>query len=331
MLDSKSAPTKRTRSERQSEGSRTERMPPAPKATGIRSFLNVNPEQQFEIVRGLASPVRVRILRLLRRRGPLNVNQISEALGLPQSTIATNIQILEESELIDTEIGRARKGQQKICAARFDEIVIRLDDEETSRQKDVIEVEMPLGLYTSYNVSAPCGLCSTEGIMGVLDVPDLFLDPCRVQAALIWFGRGHVEYKFPNNAKVLNVTSSDVPGTNANWPSDISLWVNDVKVGTWTSPGDYGDRRGIHTPRWWKLEGSQYGALTQWHISSKGTFMGAKKLSSVTLAQLQLAEHHSIRLRIGIDDNAAHPGGVNIFGRGFGNHNHDILMRLHLK
>ena len=72
-------------------------------------------------------------------------------------------------------------------------------------------------------------------------------------------------------------------------------------------------------PRWWKLEGSQYGALTQWHISSKGTFMGAKKLSSVTLAQLRLAEHHSIRLRIGIDDDAAHPGGVNIFGRGFGN------------
>jgi len=42
-----------------------------------------------------------------------------------------------------------------------------------------------------------------------------------------------------------------VPGTNADWPSDISLWVNDVKIGTWTSPGDYGDRRGVHTPRWW--------------------------------------------------------------------------------
>jgi predicted transcriptional regulator len=156
---------------------------------------------QFEIVRGLASPVRARILRLLRRRGPLNVNQISEALGMPQSTIATNIQILEESNLIDTETGRARKGQQKICAARFDEIVIRLDGEETSREKDIIEVEMPLGLYTSYHVSAPCGICSTEGIMGVLDVPDLFLDPCRVQAALIWFGRGYVEYKFSQQCK----------------------------------------------------------------------------------------------------------------------------------
>jgi predicted transcriptional regulator len=254
MLDRKSEPGRR----KKSDGSSERRLPPSNKKS-IRSFLNVNPETQFEIVRGLASPVRVRILRLLRRRGPLNVNQISAALGMPQSTIATNIQILEESDLIDTKTGRASKGQQKVCAARFDEVVIRLDGEETSREKDIVEVEMPLGLYTSYHVSAPCGICSTEGIMGVLDVPDLFLDPCRVQAALIWFGRGYVEYKFPNNAKVLDVPvtalefalelSSEVPGTNTDWPSDISLWVNDVKVGTWTSPGDYGDRRGIHTPR----------------------------------------------------------------------------------
>ena len=199
---------------------------------------------------------------------------------------------------------------------------------------------MPIGLYTSYSVAAPCGLCSTQAIVGVLDVPDLFLDPRRVQAALIWSGRGFIEYKFPNNAKVLNARvaalefllelSSEVPGTNANWPSDISLWVNDVKIGTWTSPGDYGDRRGLLTPRWWKLEGSQYGELTRWHVSEKGTFVGAQKLSATTLADLRLAEHHSIRLRVGIDEGAEHPGGVNIFGRGFGNYDQDIVMRLHL-
>ena len=94
MLDRKSEPKKR----KKSEGS-PERRLPSSKKKSVRSFLNVNPETQFEIVRGLASPVRVRILRLLRRRGPLNVNQISEALGMPQSTIATNIQILEESDL----------------------------------------------------------------------------------------------------------------------------------------------------------------------------------------------------------------------------------------
>ena len=45
---------------------------------------------------------------------------------------------------------------------------------------------------------------------------------------------------------------------------------------------------------------------------------------------LQLAEHHSVKLRIGIDDKAGLPGGINIFGRGFGNHDQDIKMRLHL-
>ena len=316
---------------------------PGPKDEGAksgRSFLVVNPERQFGVVRGLASPVRILILRLLRRRGAMNVNQISEALGLPQSTIATNVQILEVAELIDVTVVKATKGQQKVCAARFDEIVVRLDAEEASRDKNVIKVEMPLGLYTSYEVLAPCGMCSTQNIVGMLDVPDLFLDPGRVQAALIWFGRGHVEYKFPNNAKVLKTPvaaleftmelSSEVPGTNANWPSDISLWVNDVKIGTWTSPGDYGDHRGLLTPRWWKLAGSQYGELTRWHVSDKGTWLGGKKLSDVTLADLRLADHHSVRLRVGIAGGAEHPGGVNIFGRGFGNHDQDIVMLLHL-
>jgi predicted transcriptional regulator len=321
-------------------GAKAPSRPKGEATEGARSFLVVDPERQFGVVRGLASPVRLRILRLLRRQGPLNVNSIAEALDLPQSTIASNIQILEDAELIDTTLGKASKGQQKICAARFDEIVVRLDPEETSREKNVIEVEMPLGLYTSYNVAAPCGLCSRENIIGVLDVPDLFLDPARVQAALIWFGRGYVEYKFPNNAKVVGAPvetlefvlelSSEVPGTNTNWPSDISLWVNEVKVGTWTSPGDYGDRRGKLTPKWWKLEGSQYGILTSWRIGPKGTFIGDQKIGNTTVADLKLAEHHSIRLKVGIDETVGRPGGVNIFGRGFGNHNQDIVMRLHL-
>jgi len=304
------------------------------------NFLNVNPELQFEVIRGLSSPIRIKILKLLRRAGPLNVNQIAETFGLPQSTIATNIQVLEESGLIETQIVKATKGQQKICSARFDEIVIRLDAESTQQTDGMVEVAMPLGLYTSCAVSAPCGLCSTQRVIGILDVPELFLDPSRMQTALLWFGRGYVEYKFPNNAKILDSgikaiefsmeLSSETPGTNSNWPSDISLWVNDVKIGTWTSPGDYGDKRGTYTPHWWKLEGSQYGELTTWTVSDQGTCVGDRQVSDVTLSQLALADHHSIRLKIGIDDDATHPGGINIFGKGFGNYNQDILMRLHL-
>jgi predicted transcriptional regulator len=306
-----------------------------------RAFLTVVPEQDADVVRGLTSAVRLDILRTLRQRGPLNINGIAEALGLPQSTVATNIQVLEEVALVHTEAVKASKGQQKVCSVRFDEIVIRLDGSPIRKEQDIVEVAMPIGLYTGYEVSAPCGLCSTEGIIGPLDVPDFFLDPARMNAALIWFERGFVEYKFPNNAKVLQADlsalefslelSSEVPGTNTNWPSDISLWVNSTKLGTWSAPGDYGDKRGRYTPSWWKLGGSQYGDLTTWRVTERGTFVNGKRVSAITLPALKLHEHHSVRLRVGIEDGARHPGGVNIFGRGFGNHDQDIVMRLHLK
>jgi len=305
------------------------------------SFLTINPDDGIEVLKGLASLVRVRILKLLRKRGRLNVNEISRELSLPQSTVATNIQMLEEAGLIETHTVKAKKGHQKICRAKFDEIIVRFEAEEPILDRNLVEVSMPLGLMTSCEVSAPCGLCSTEGVIGLLDVPDLFLDPNRVQAALLWFGRGYVEYKFPNNAKLLNSgvesvefsmeLSSEVPGTNLNWPSDITLWVNDVAVGTWTSPGDFGDKRGVYTPSWWKLEGSQYGKLKTWRTGKAGSFVDGIRISDVTIDDLDLPRHHSIRMRIGIDTKAVHPGGVNVFGKGFGNYDQDIVMRLHLR
>lgn len=306
-----------------------------------RSLLIIDADDDTNVLRGLSSPVRIRILRLLHRHGPQNVNEISQALNLPQSTVATNVQALVQSRLIDTETIKATNGHQKICAAKYDEIVLRFGTNGRPADDDVIEVAMPLGLYTSCSVTAPCGLCSSDGVIGLLDVPAFFLDPSRMRAGLVWFERGHVEYKFPNNAKLrgsaleaLEISmelSSEVPGTNADWPSDITLWVNDALIGTWTSPGDFGDKRGVYTPRWWKLEGSQYGQLKTWRVTDEGCFIDGMRVSDVRLQDLELDGHHSIRLRVGIDDDAVHPGGVNIFGKGFGNHDQDIVMRLFLK
>src|ERR1041384_2942072 len=167
-----------------------------------RNFLLVDPEERPDVLRGLASPVRVKILKALHLRGGLNVNEIAELLGLPQSTVSSNLQILEEAGLIKTETQKAKKGNQKICRAVYDEVLVMFKEDVAATRPDVIEVAMPVGLYTSYEVSAPCGLCSTEGIIGLLDAPDTFLDPDRMKAGLIWFTRGYVEYQFPNNAKL---------------------------------------------------------------------------------------------------------------------------------
>jgi predicted transcriptional regulator len=305
-----------------------------------RSFLTIAAGVNSPAIRALSAPVRIDMLKLLCSKGPMNVNDIARTLSLPQSTVATGIQILEEAGLVETRLAKAKKGNQKICSALYNEILISFEDTAIQKTDDVIEVAMPVGLYTSCDVHAPCGLCSTESVIGLLDVPDYLLDPQRMQAGLVWFGRGYVEYKFPNNAKVLNKDvraiefsmelSSEVPGTNPDWPSDITLWVNGMAIGTWTSPGDYGDKRGAFTPGWWKLEGSQYGKLKTWRISTRGTSIDGIATSNVTVSDLALSQHSSIRLRIGIAENASHTGGVNIFGRGFGNYGRDIVMRLYV-
>lgn len=303
-----------------------------------RNFLVVDPEEGIEVLKGLASQARVRILKLLHVKGPLNVNDIAASLGLPQSTVSSNIQILEDAGLIRTETQKARKGNQKICHSSFDEVLVMFKEDVSALRANTIEVAMPLGLYTRCEVSAPCGLCSREGIIGLLDVPDTFLDPDRMNAGLIWFTRGFVEYQFPNNAKLSKneiesmefsmELSSEVPGTSADWPSDITVAVNGKDIGTWTSPGDFGDKRGVYTPDWWKLKGSQYGKLKSWRVNHEGTYVDGVKISPVSLKDLDVESHHSIRLSIGVKDDAKHPGGINIFGRGFGNYDQDIVLRL---
>ena len=303
-----------------------------------RNFLLVDPAERPDVLRALASEVRVSILKVLHIEGAMNVNDIPAKLSQPQSTVSSNMQILVEAGLVRTETQKARKGNQKICHSLFDEVLVMFKEDIKPLKSNAIEVAMPLGLYTSCEVSAPCGLCSSEGIIGLLDVPDTFLDPDRMKAGLIWFTRGYVEYQFPNNAKlagndILSLEfslelSSEVPGTSADWPSDITLAINGIDIGTWTSPGDFGDKRGVYTPDWWKLKGSQYGKLKSWRVNGDGTYVDGVKISPVSLKDLDLGTHRSLRLRIGVREDAKHPGGINIFGRGFGNYDQDIVLRL---
>ncbi len=304
-------------------------------------FLLIDAESDFAILKSAASEGRVRILKLLHQTGGLNVNEIAETLGQPQSSVSSNVQLLETAGLIRTEMTKARKGSQKICYAVYDELVISFHRAAKEMDSDVVEVSMPLGLYTQADVMGPCGICSTEGIIGHLDVPTTFLEPDRMKASLLWFTSGFVEYQFPNNALLRAVAldriefalevSSEVPGTRPNWPSDISLSINGVEIGDWTSPGDFGDKRGIHTPPWWKMAGSQYGLLKTWQVNGSGSFVDGTKLSDITLDDLKLESHRSVRLRVAVKPTARNPGGINIFGRGFGNHDQDIVMRQYVK
>ncbi len=308
-------------------------------------LLMIEAEESFEILNALASKTRLHILKLLCNT-KLNVNEIAKKLGMPQSTVSTNITVLEKAGLITVESAAGKKGSQKLCSTLYDELVVQLPYcKDTDSGQDVIEVAMPVGLYTNFQVTPPCGLCSTEEIIGLLDVPETFLNPKRAVASLVWFEQGYIEYKFPNNLppngtlKALELSlelCSEAPVTTPemanNWPSDITLWVNEVEVGTWTSPGDFGGNvRGKLTPNWWKLAGSQYGLLKQWKVTCDGTYIDGNFISPVTLADLELRAHTSVKVWIGIKKDAANIGGINIFGKGFGNYDQDIVLKMLLQ
>ena len=94
-----------------------------------RNFLVIDPEESLEVLKAFASGARVKVLKLLHTKGAMNVNDIASALELPQSTISSNIQILEDAGLIRTETQRARKGNQKICHTSFDQVLVMFEDD----------------------------------------------------------------------------------------------------------------------------------------------------------------------------------------------------------
>ena len=77
---------------------------------------------------------------------------------------------------------------------------------------------------------------------------------------------------------------SEAPLYNLNWPSDMTVWINGVEIGTWTSPSDFGGERGQLTPEWWPLRNTQYGLLKVWHVSERDSEVDGRPVSGTIFA-----------------------------------------------
>lgn len=101
-----------------------------------------------------------------------------------------------------------------------------------------------------------------------------------------------------------------------------------MEVGSWTSPADFGGERGVLTPQWWEEWNSQYGLLKVWQVNREGGFVDGITCSDVCLDDLGIMNGPFIPVRIGVKPDAHHAGGINIFGRHFGNYPQDLVLRL---
>lgn len=296
-------------------------------------------EKVLNLAKALSSPIRIDILKLLIFSS-MSVKEIALTLGQPISSTALNINLLEQAGLLFTEINYTTTGKTRTCYRSCDKIVITLFDQLLEMQHErslKIEHNIPIGSFSSYeNIVAPCGIVSKDERIGLDDDVSLFFSPRRHEAALMWFSKGRVEYRvgtseIKQDIKRLELSfeaCSEAPLYNNDFKSDITVWINDIEIGTWVCPGDFGGRRGQFNPPYWPSTHTQYGILTNWQVTDSGTTMNNQFMSYVNLKNLDVMSKPYVSVKIGVKHDAVHCGGINIFGTNFGDYAQDILFRI---
>lgn len=294
-----------------------------------------DPERLRLIAKALGSDVRLRIMQMLDECS-MNIEELSQRMGVPISTVSNNVVVLEEADLVRTERQNGIRGVMKLCSRKKDRVLIDLS-RRSQREMQSFFQHMPIGCYSDCRIEPTCGLVGPRDYIGEQDDQTSFYDPNRINAQLLWFQRGFVEYRFSNQmlrqhqvrcVEISFEACSEAPNYRKVWPSDVTVWINGVELGTWTCPGDFGGRQGHHSPDWWPLSNTNYGLLKRWRVDDQGCSLDDTLISGVTLSQLKLEEHPCISVRIGIREDALHQGGINLFGEHFGDYNQPIILRL---
>ena len=293
-------------------------------------------KQELELFcKALSAPVRLEILSMLSEER-MNLQEIAAALHMTAGGVTAHIRLLERAGLIEVESLAGVKGMQKLCSVPHKQFVLRLPE---NREESALRLDIPLGSYHDFAAKPTCGLATPSEVVGCFDQPAYFDDPLRSQAALLWTSGGYFEYRIPNYLQESQVLQeivitqelcSEVPAPLSydSFPSDIYFSINGVELGYWTAPKDYLHPHGLYTPSWWPDNYSQYGDLVRLSVSQKGCFLGNRRVSSKTLEDLELIPGKPFLYRISAPEKAENRGGLTLFGRGFGNYNQNISVKL---
>ena len=289
----------------------------------------------LETFKALGSDTRIQILNILLENEQMSMNQLATELNISNGALTGHVKKLEECGLINISNESAGHGNQKMCSVTQDRIIV--DIKKPIDYKNVFETEIKVGQFSRHQVWPTCGIATSESVIGEFDDIRYFNHPDRFTANILWFTKGYVEYTIPNlipsNQRITQLSisaelSSEAPGIDNNWPSDISFYINDTKIGMWTSPGDFADVHGMFTPQWWPQNWNQYGLLKLLVINDYGTYIDGLKISDVSTLSLHLDYNSDIRLRLAVENDSEHVGGITLYGKSFGNYDQDIRVAI---
>ncbi len=288
----------------------------------------------LETFKALSSESRIKILELLGEYEKLNMNELAEKLELTNGAITSHVKKLEDCGLIKVSTESGLRGNQKLCYLHEDKLIFDLKKKIFEKS---YETEISVGHFSDYKIFPTCGLATKDHIIGEVDDPSYFADPKRIESEILWFTRGFIEYKIPNYLKadqkireiqISMEIGSEAPGVCDEWPSDIHFYLNNHELGYWTSPGDFGETKGIFTPSWWYPNWNQYGLLKLVAINKYGSYIDGLRISNTSLDDINISFKSDLSFKMAIPDDAKNVGGLTIYGNNFGNYNQGIFIRL---
>ncbi len=218
-----------------------------------------------------------------------------------------------------------------------------------------VVMDMPIGnYYTSFIDSMPCGMVLYNG-SAFFDNCDVFKTSSHYYATLLWFGKdGFLAYNVslpnitPIDLRIFMEVSSEAPLHNENYPSDLSIYINKDKYLTYNINGDYGGEYPRYMPqnlKNWNKDYSQHGEPLLIEINDFGTFIVDKKvtekevddwlyrridlpLKRVSDKTIKGIDMSNMDFVLSIDKDSQHVGGLNVYGKRFGNYAHGIVFSI---
>lgn len=294
-------------------------------------------DEAQEIIRALSAPMRMEIMKIIYATPGVSMNYLAKTLGLTNSAVSMHVSKLVAAGLVQIQTSSGKRGTMKLVSPYHDRIVIDMLPELPKEEEHFYLDDIKIGYFIACNVTPTCGLSTPEHLIGAMDDINAFTFPEHFDAGILWFTSGYVEYGLPNHLQAgqrlreLQISfeiSSEYPGFNKDYPSDIHFSLNQTPLGVWVSPGDYGDRKGHISPAWWPGSLNQYGLLKTLIINARGTYMdGGLRLSDVTLDDLDIDYNSRLIFRIAVPQDTANCGGCTLFGERFGDYNQAIRVK----
>lgn len=296
--------------------------------------VNINEENLNEnvaVATALANETRLKMLMALNKN-TYSITELAKHLDVPTSIIVFHMKVLEKVNLIKV-LPTPQKSKSTLYLSKLSNTILFSFEKnvKVDNELEILEFDMPIGNYVSINEKTPIGGFNETQFVS-LDEP---YSTQRFSLQNLYVGRNaYIEYLFPslNNNTLSELYFSleicaESPNYNNNYYSDITFWINDVELLTFTSPADFGGRRGILNPSWLPESISQYGQLITISINRLGTYLNGVKVNNLTLENIKLNNSKSLKFSFGNKKGCQHNGGFNIYGKNAGDHPQNIVMK----